>query len=106
MKLIMKPLKRSYFSVVLMAVVFSACSEPEARENVLESFFSGDSIHGSPAITKDATVAPVSIMLQSNDGGLTWQDISGSLPEKEYPVSFFAGESDLLPECEPCDVPQ
>lgn len=36
-----------------------------------------------------------SIILQSNDGGQTWQDISQSLPEHEQPEDFFAGDSEL-----------
>jgi len=36
-----------------------------------------------------------SSVLKSNDGGLTWQDISEGLPAIERPVNFFAGESDL-----------
>lgn len=95
MKLIMKPLKRSYFLIVLMVIVFSACHGQEARENVLKSSFSMDSTYGSPATKKDVTATPVNIILQSNDGGLTWQDISDRLPEQEYPESFFVGESDL-----------
>lgn len=34
-------------------------------------------------------------VLKSNDGGLTWEDISEGLPEAEQPVNFFAGESEL-----------
>lgn len=42
-------------------------------------------------------VAPgtTNIFLQSKDGGLTWQDISHSLPAVDLPEDFFAGESDL-----------
>jgi photosystem II stability/assembly factor-like uncharacterized protein len=35
------------------------------------------------------------IILQSTDGGQTWEDVSYSLPDKQLPESFFAGESDL-----------
>jgi len=35
------------------------------------------------------------IILQSTDGGQSWEDVSYSLPDKQLPESFFAGESDL-----------
>lgn len=35
------------------------------------------------------------IILQSKDGGQTWQDISQGLPDKEQPEDFFAGVSDV-----------
>jgi photosystem II stability/assembly factor-like uncharacterized protein len=35
------------------------------------------------------------IILQSKDGGQTWQDISHGLPEIEQPEGFFAGASEL-----------
>jgi photosystem II stability/assembly factor-like uncharacterized protein len=44
---------------------------------------------------KDAKPEAINIMLQSKDGGQTWQDISQGLPESEQPEDFFAGESDL-----------
>lgn len=41
------------------------------------------------------SVGATNILLQSKDGGLTWQDISKGLPELEQPDDFFAGESGL-----------
>jgi photosystem II stability/assembly factor-like uncharacterized protein len=38
---------------------------------------------------------PRNVILQSNDGGETWQDISQDLPFNEGPQEFFAGASDL-----------
>lgn len=38
---------------------------------------------------------PTNFILQSTDGGRTWQDISQGLPEKIQPEDFFAGESDV-----------
>lgn len=35
------------------------------------------------------------IILQSKDGGQTWQDISTTLPDNEQPQGFFAGETDI-----------
>lgn len=45
--------------------------------------------------TTDAEPVATNIILQSKDGGQTWQDISPSLPVKEQPEDFFAGESDV-----------
>lgn len=54
-----------------------------------------ESVTTNSTTTNDVELGATNIILQSNDGGLTWQDISESLPEQEYPESFFAGESDL-----------
>lgn len=49
----------------------------------------------SPVTTNDVEPVATNIILQSKDGGQTWQDISEGLPENEQPEDFFAGESDL-----------
>jgi len=74
------------------------------------TFFSGDvaleytsssptnfvkSVAASPTTTDSVKAVATNIILQSKDGGQTWQDISHSLPENEQPEGFFAGESDL-----------
>ena len=48
-----------------------------------------------PTTTNDSKPGAASTILQSKDGGQTWQDISNGLPENEEPEGFFAGESDL-----------
>lgn len=53
------------------------------------------SISSNPTTTHDVEPEATNIILQSNDGGQTWQDISHTLPENEEPEDFFAGESDL-----------
>lgn len=40
-------------------------------------------------------VDPTNIIYQSIDGGETWLDISGGLPELEQPEGFFAGASEV-----------
>jgi photosystem II stability/assembly factor-like uncharacterized protein len=45
--------------------------------------------------TNDVELGATNIILQSKDGGQTWQDISDGLPENEKPEGFFAGESDV-----------
>ena len=43
--------------------------------------------------TKEAEA--INIILQSKDGGQTWQDISHGLPETEERVAFYAGTSEV-----------
>lgn len=49
------------------------------------------------ATTVEPMKAPeaANIVLQSKDGGKTWQDISRGLPEIEQPEGFFAGASEI-----------
>jgi photosystem II stability/assembly factor-like uncharacterized protein len=56
--------------------------------------------NSKPLTANPSTPNPVgseatNIILQSTDGGQTWEDVSYSLPDKQLPESFFAGESDL-----------
>lgn len=52
------------------------------------------SVEHTPAPSKRKTEpALTNILLQSKDGGRTWQDISQNLPETVQPENFFAGES-------------
>ena len=53
------------------------------------------SITANPITTNDIEPGATNIILQSKDGGQTWQDISDGLPANEQPEDFFAGESDL-----------
>lgn len=61
-------------------------SSPETNEIPL----SDDSV-----LANDAEAIATNILLQSKDGGQTWQDMSQWLPEKEIPLDFFAGETDV-----------
>lgn len=49
----------------------------------------------NPAATNEIVEVAGNILYQSKDGGQTWEDVSYSLPDKQLPESFFAGESDL-----------
>ena len=64
--------------ILIVAPLFSAFRGPVVKVN-------------------ENTVEPgaTNLILQSKDGGQTWQDISNSLPEYEQPEDLFAGESDL-----------
>jgi photosystem II stability/assembly factor-like uncharacterized protein len=44
--------------------------------------------------TNDVEPVATNIILQSKDGGLTWEDISSGLPDNSQPEDFFAGESE------------
>jgi photosystem II stability/assembly factor-like uncharacterized protein len=95
MKLFMKPRTYSYFLIAAMAVACSAYRGPEAKENVLANALTPDSIAANPTATQNVATAATSLILQSKDGGQTWQDISQGLPEQEQPQDFFAGEAAL-----------
>ena len=45
--------------------------------------------------TDSVKAETTNIILQSNDGGETWQDISRSLPVSVNPEDFYANDSDL-----------
>jgi len=45
--------------------------------------------------TNDVEPVAANIILQSKDGGLTWEDISSGLPANSLPEDFFAGESEV-----------
>ncbi len=59
--------------------------------------FSSNAPTLAPASTPTNDVKPddTTIILQSKDGGQTWQDISRGLPEIEQRVGFFAGASEV-----------
>lgn len=62
-------------------------------------FFAGDKASevslSETKIVEPAKEAAANIILQSKDGGQTWQDISNGLPVVEERMGFFAGESEL-----------
>lgn len=49
----------------------------------------------SPTTTNNVEPGVTDIILQSKDGGQTWEDISYGLPENQQPEGFFAGESEV-----------
>lgn len=75
----MKHLKKSYILLLLLVVTVILGSRIFARD-----------IFSSP-VKPNVT----NIILQSKDGGQTWQDISSGLPEIEQPEDFFTGGSDV-----------
>lgn len=62
---------------------------PSFPEKILKS------IPTNPTTKKNVEPAAINIILQSKDGGQTWEDISQGLPENELPEDFFAGESEI-----------
>lgn len=79
---------RAYALIMLMAVAGATCRVPESKETLLAN--------ASTATTAQNVAAESSsIILQSKDGGETWQDVSAGLPVLEQPEGFFAGPSDI-----------
>lgn len=73
---------RAYLLIVMMAVAGATCRVPD-KETV--------SANASYVTTsQDVAAANANFLLQSTDGGETWQDISASLPVQEQPEGFFA----------------
>jgi photosystem II stability/assembly factor-like uncharacterized protein len=64
-------------------------------------FFAGNQASEYSPSPETKTVEPTkeaettNIILQSKDGGQTWQDISHGLPETEQRIGFFAGASEV-----------
>ena len=64
-------------------------------------FFAGDQASEYSPSSETKIVEPTkeaeatNIILQSKDGGRTWQDISHGLPETEQRVGFYAGASEV-----------
>ena len=64
-------------------------------------FFAGDQASEYSPSSETKIVEPTkeaeatNIILQSKDGGQTWQDISHGLPETEQRVGFYAGASEV-----------
>src|SRR5688572_8287 len=69
---------------------FSALENPPSSPTKIVK-----SIATNPTTTNNVEAGATNIILQSKDGGLTWHDISYTLPENEQPEDFFAGESGL-----------
>ncbi|MBI1769578.1 MAG: exo-alpha-sialidase [Bacteroidetes bacterium] len=89
----MKHLKKSYILLTLVTVIIGS-------RTFAQDLFSLSSPTKTLKPIKAATTNNVeppatNIILQSKDGGQTWQDISQDLPENEQPEDFFAGESDV-----------
>ncbi len=76
--------------------ILSLFSSDPAREYSLSSLETNEiSLSDDSVLTNEAEATATNILLQSKDGGQTWQDMSQWLPEKETPLDFFAGETDV-----------
>ena len=64
-------------------------SSPASPAKILKSTIA------NPTTTDDVIPEATNLILQSKDGGQTWDDISQGIPKKEQPTGFFAGESDV-----------
>ncbi len=72
---------------------FSANPDLENSSSTTTNTLDSDTANSTSANYVEPTAT--NIILQSTNGGQTWQDISGDLPENEEPKDFFAGESDF-----------
>jgi photosystem II stability/assembly factor-like uncharacterized protein len=91
----MKHLKKSYILLILITVTVIIGSRTFAKDifsslNVFQRVTANAATtnHAKPRLTNN-------IVLQSTDGGQTWQDISSGLPEIEQPQDFFTDGSDV-----------
>ena len=91
----MKHLKKSYFLLMLVTVIISSRTFAQDLFSLSSPIKTLKPIKASPTISNNVKRVATNIILQSKDGGLTWQDISQDLPENEQPEDFFAGESDV-----------
>ncbi len=73
--------------------VFSANPDLENSPSTTTTTLNSATANSTPA--NDVAPTATNIILQSKDGGQTWQDISLDLPENGEPQDFFAGESDV-----------
>lgn len=79
---------RAYLLIALMAVAVATCRVPDDKETVLATA-------SSVTTSQDVAAANANFLLQSTDGGETWQDISAGLPVQEQPEGFFASVSEV-----------
>lgn len=79
---------RAYLFIVLMAVAGATCRVPDDKETVSANA-------SSVTTSQDIAAANANFLLQSTDGGETWQDISAGLPVQEQPEGFFASASEV-----------
>lgn len=102
----MKHLKKSYILLILLTVTVIIGSRIFAKD-----IFSSLNLFQTNLATANATTtnqvnsriaknyikprATNNIVLQSTDGGQTWQDISSGLPKIDQPQDFFTGGSDV-----------
>lgn len=92
----MKHLKKSYILLILLTVTVILGSRIFAQDIFSSLNLSQVNLATANAATiKCVEPGVTNIILQSNDAGQTWQDISSGLPEIEQPQDFFTGGSDV-----------
>lgn len=82
-----------YLHLTFLFCVLSVFSYNPTLENPSSSTSNADT--GNSTSSNDAEPRVSNVILQSKDGGKTWQDISLDLPENGEPQDFFTGESDV-----------
>lgn len=85
-----------FLHVTLLYFILNVFSSDSALENPPSTPTKTlTSMSANPGTTDGVEAGATNIILQSKDGGKTWQDISQGLPESEEPEDFFAGESEV-----------
>ena len=102
----MKHLKKSYILLILLTVTVIIGSRIFAKDifsslNLFQlnraTANTATTNHVKPRVVKNHVKPRLTnnIVLQSTDGGQTWQDISSGLPKIDQPQDFFTGGSDV-----------
>jgi photosystem II stability/assembly factor-like uncharacterized protein len=83
------------YLILIITPLFSACrgSVVKENENKASATFVSSKPIGNLTTSSDVEPSVNNVILQSADGGETWQDISQGLPENQEIEDFFAGES-------------
>jgi len=84
-----------YLHLPLLFCVLSVFSSKLVLENPSSPTNILKASTASWSAASDVDLGKANVILQSKDGGQTWEDISHSLPDSQLPESFYAGESDL-----------
>jgi hypothetical protein len=84
-----------YLHLTFLFIVLSFFSANPDLENSTTTTTTLNSDTAKSTSSTDGEPRISNVILQSKDGGRTWQDISLDLPENGEPQDFFAGESDV-----------
>lgn len=91
----MKHLKKSYVLLMLVTLIIGSRTFAQDLFSLSSPIKTLKPTKANSTRTNNVEPAATNIILQSTDGGQTWQDISYGLPVNEQPDDFFAGESDV-----------
>ncbi|HYG03649.1 MAG TPA: sialidase family protein [Chryseosolibacter sp.] len=83
--------------ILIVGALFSFLSRPDAKQNANDVSATLPAGCEKRTGNTNGTMIPGgrNLILQSKDGGQTWQDISHGLPDGGQPEDFFASESEI-----------